>query len=244
MMMISTSLLSASERINSVIKLNRTNTDYVHIDVMDGKFVADTQFKTNEIRAVNMVTKYPMDVHLMVNDPIKYILDLRDMNISYVTFHLEIRRGKEKIIAKIKEMGYKVGIALKPNTDVEKLKPYLKDIDMVLVMSVEPGEGGQVFLDNTVDRVNEVKKMIDDGGYNVKIEVDGGINDKTITKLSNVDMVVVGSYIVGKDNYYRQIETLRKAVLDKGKVMLYKVLFGVEVICFVLLFLFVWELFN
>ena len=245
-MMISTSILNAKDRVESVLKLNRTNTSYVHIDVMDGKFVEDIQFKINEINAINMVTKYPMDIHLMVNDPIKYILELKNMNIGYITFHLEIRRGKEKIIAKIRDMGYKVGISIKPDTDISKLEPYLKDIDMILVMSVEPGKGGQEFLDSTVERVNQVKKMIDDGGYNIKIEVDGGINDTTITKLSNVDIAVVGSYIINSDDYYSSIQKLLKNNKDNIKVdsnnknkdkLIYKILLGIGIIPYLFLIL-------
>lgn len=208
-MEISTSILGSKNRIEDIIKLNRTNTSYIHIDVMDGKFVSDIQFKINEISAVNRVTKYPMDIHLMVNDPISYIAKLKNMNISYITFHLEIRKSKEKIISKIKEMGYKVGLSIKPNTDIEKLKPYLKDIDLILIMSVEPGRGGQKFLDGTIDRIKEVKKLIDEGGYDIKIEVDGGINDETITKLDGVDIAVVGSYIIKGDNYYNRLEKIR-----------------------------------
>ena len=215
-MKIATSILNSSDRIESVINLSRTNTSYIHIDVMDGKFVSDEQFSIKEIRAVNLVTKYPLDVHLMVNDPIKYIEELNDLNISYITFHLEVKKDKKKIISKIKEMGYKVGISIKPDTDIEELVPYLKDIDMVLVMSVEPGRGGQKFLNGTVKRVKALKKMIVDGGYSIEIEVDGGINDTTITKLDDVDIAVVGSYIVKSDNYYRQIEKLLDVVDKKN----------------------------
>ena len=209
-MEISTSILNSSERVESVIKLNRTNTSYIHVDVMDGKFVEDTQFSIKEIGAINRVSKYPMDVHLMVNDPIKYIEQLGDMNISYITFHLEIKKDKNKIISKIREMGYKVGISIKPDTDINELLLYLSDVDMVLLMSVEPGRGGQKFLNGTVSRIKELKKIINDSGYKIKIEVDGGINDKTITKLAGVDIAVVGSYIVKSDNYYRQVKNLLK----------------------------------
>jgi len=207
-MMIATSILNSKDRINSVLKLNRTNTSYVHIDVMDGKFVSDTQFSLNEITAVNRVSKYPMDVHLMVNDPISYIVKLRNMNISYITFHLEIRKNKDKIIKLIKDMGYKVGISIKPGTDIEKLRPYLDDIDMILVMSVEPGCGGQKFIDSTLDRVKEVKKLIKESKRDIKIEVDGGINGENISKLSDVDIAVVGTYIINSNNYYDVIEKL------------------------------------
>ena len=238
-MMISTSILNARDRVDSVLNLNRTNTNYIHVDVMDGKFVDDIQFKINEINAVNMVTKYPMDIHLMVNDPIKYILELKDMNIEYITFHLEIRRSKEKIISKIKEAGYKVGISIKPDTDISKLEPYLKDIDMVLVMSVEPGRGGQEFIEDTINRVKEVKKLIDENGYDIKIEVDGGINDNNISKVRDADIVVVGSYIINSDNYYMSINRLLKsAKKSSNNMLLYKVLLGIGIVPFILLLLY------
>jgi ribulose-phosphate 3-epimerase len=250
-MKVSTSILNSNNRIDDVLKLNRTNTSYIHIDVMDGEFVDDIQFKINEIKAVNRVTRHPMDVHLMANDPIKYIMELGDMNIDYITFHLEIRRNKEKIISKIKEMGYKVGISINPNTDIEKIEPYLKDIDLVLIMSVEPGRGGQEFLDSTIDKINKLRKMIDDNKYNCLIEVDGGINDKTISLVNNVDIAVVGSYIIKSDNYYLSIEKLLK-LASKGnksisgndnvncinkKILIYKILLGIGLTPFILLLL-------
>lgn len=207
-MKIATSILNSSDRIESVIELNRTNTSYIHIDVMDGKFVDDTQFSVKEINAINLVTKYPMDVHLMVNDPSLYIEELGNMNIRYITFHLEIKKDISKIISKVKALGYKVGLSIKPNTDIEDLRPYLKDIDLVLIMSVEPGKGGQKFLNGTAKKIKELRKIIDREGYNVEIEVDGGINDVTITKLVGVDIAAVGSYIVKSDNYYRSINFL------------------------------------
>lgn len=217
MMEISTSILNSNNRVESVMELNRTNTSYIHIDVMDGKFVSDTQFSVKEIVAINRITKYPMDVHLMVNDPLMYINELQNMNISYITFHLEMKKDIKKIIDKIKNLGYKVGISIKPGTDINELVPYLKDIDMVLIMSVEPGLGGQKFLNGTVNRINELKKIIDKDGYNIKIEVDGGINDITIKKLECVDIVVVGSYIVKSDNYYNRINSLLESFNNRGK---------------------------
>ena len=124
-MMISASILNASDRIKSVIDLNRTKISYIHIDVMDGNFVADTQFSVKEIGAINKVTKYPMDVHLMVDNPLDYIKDLGDMNIEFITIHLEINKNIDGIISKIKELGYKVGLSIKPNTSVKELEKYL-----------------------------------------------------------------------------------------------------------------------
>ena len=207
-MMISASILNADDRIDSVVKLNRTNISYIHVDVMDGKFVDDVQFNINEIKAVDRVSKYKLDVHLMVKDPIKYIEELSNMNIGFVTFHLEVKKSIKKIISKIKENGYGVGISINPDTDIDEVVPYLNDIDMVLVMSVEPGKGGQKFIEKTVSKVNKLKKIIDANDCNVKIEVDGGINDSTISKLNNVDIAVVGSYIIKSDNYYKRVNGL------------------------------------
>ena len=209
-MEISTSILNADDRIEAIVKLNRTNHSYVHVDVMDGNFVSDTQFNVNEIRAVNVVSNYPLDVHLMVDDPMKYINKLDDLNIKYITFHVEIKKNVSKIISKIKELGYGVGLSIKPDTDIEELVPYINDIDMILVMSVEPGKGGQKFIDKTIDRIKKIKKIIDKNKYNIKIEVDGGIDDKSITMLDGVDIAVVGSYIIKSDNYSSRINKLLK----------------------------------
>ena len=210
MMKIAASILDCKDRINSVIELIRTNISYIHIDVMDGKFVPSIQFDNmGEIRGINLVTKYPMDVHLMMDNPISYIKELGNMNIEFITIHLEIDKDKKEIFKRIKELGYKVGLSIKPNTNVKDIEPYLDDIDMVLVMSVEPGLGGQSFMEGTVDRIKELKELI--GNRNILIEVDGGINNETITKIKDVDIVVEGSYISKSDNYYRCVEELLSA---------------------------------
>ncbi len=208
-MKISTSILNAKNRIESIVKLNRTNTSYIHVDVMDGKFVKDTQFnKIKEISSLNIVSTYPLDIHLMVENPIKYIKELSNMNIEYITFHIEVDKDINKIISSIKDLGYKVGLAIKPNTDINKLKKYLDAIDLILVMSVEPGKGGQPFLDTTPNRIKEIKELIKD--KNILIEVDGGINEDTINMIKDIDIAVAGSYIINSDNYYRKIEKLLK----------------------------------
>lgn len=212
-MKIAASILDCKDRINSVIELNRTNISYVHIDVMDGKFVPSVHFDNiGEIRGINLVSKYPMDVHLMMDNPIEYIKELGNMNIEFITIHLEIDKDKKEIFKSIKDLGYKVGLSIKPNTNVKDIEPYLDDIDMVLVMSVEPGLGGQSFIESTVDRIKELKELI--GSRNILIEVDGGINSETITKLEDVDIAVVGSYIMKSDNYYRRVQELLETKID------------------------------
>lgn len=249
-MKIAASILDCKDRINGVLELNRTNISYIHIDVMDGKFVPSIQFDNmGEIRGINLVTKYPMDVHLMMDNPISYIKELGNMNIEFITIHLEIDKDVKEIFKSIRDLGYKVGLSIKPNTNIKDIEPYLDDIDMVLVMSVEPGLGGQSFIEGTVERIKELKELI--GNRNILIEVDGGINNETITKIKDVDIAVVGSYISKSDNYYKSVEELlnssniireeiKEESLDinkiKKKQILYRILLGIGVLPFVLLF--------
>lgn len=208
-MKISTSILNAENRIECVKKLNNTDTDYIHIDVMDGKFVSDTQFNNSkEINAINIISKYKLDIHLMVENPIEYIEQFNNMNIEYITFHLEVKKNINEIISKIKDKGYKIGLSIKPNTNIKELIPYLKNIDLILVMSVEPGKGGQEFLSNTIERINKIKELITKNNNDIQIEVDGGINDKNIYQLENIDIAVVGSYIIKSNDYSNQIKKL------------------------------------
>ena len=246
-MKISTSILNAENRLECVKKLNRTNTSYIHIDVMDGKFVPNTQFNNiREISAINIISKYKLDIHLMVENPIEYIEQFNNMNIECITFHIEVEKDIKEIISKIKTKGYKAGLSIKPNTNIDELVPYLKDIDLILVMSVEPGKGGQEFLQNTTERINKVKKLITKENDDIQIEVDGGINDETITLLENVDIAVVGSYIIKSDNYYQTIEKLLKIHKNNSsvtsddtkynpkKIIIYKILLGVGIFPFIL----------
>lgn len=217
MVKIAASVLDCKSRIEGVLDLNKTNISYVHIDVMDGKFVPNVQFEDmGEVSGINLVTKYPMDVHLMVDDPDYYIKHLKDMNIEFITIHLEIDKDKRELFKSIRKLGYKVGLSIKPNTKVKEIEPYLDEIDLVLVMSVEPGLGGQKFMDSTIDRVKDLRELILKSGRDILIEVDGGVNRENITKLDMADVVVVGSYITKSDNYYEQVEKLLSDC-DSGK---------------------------
>ena len=208
-MKLSTSILSSEDRIKSVLELNHTKTSYIHIDVMDGKFVSNVQFDTFEkVHSVSLVTQKPLDIHLMVDNPIEYIIQYKDMNIEFISFHIEIKKNIKDVIDKIHEFGYKACIAIKPDTDIMKLEKYLDDFDMILVMSVEPGRGGQKFISSTVDKIKDVKKLI--GDRDILVEVDGGINDETIGLVQDVDIVVSGSYIINSDNYYVKVDNLLK----------------------------------
>lgn len=203
-MKISTSILSSNNKIESIIKLNNTTTDYIHFDVMDNKFVPNKAFSINEIKEYAKVCNKKIDIHFMVEKPIEYLKQLNDIKFNNITFHIEIE-DVSKNIALIKKLNTKIGLAIKPNTDLNLLDKYLDDIDLILVMSVEPGFGGQKFIDNTINRIKEIRKKIKD--RNILIEVDGGINDQTI-KLVDADIVVAGSFITNYKDYQKQINLL------------------------------------
>ena len=205
-MEISLSILSCSSIEDAINKVNNTNTDYLHLDVMDGIFVPNTSYSIEEIKYIINNSNKKIDAHFMVNDPIKYLNELKEYNLEYFTFHIELDNVKY-LINKVKENNYKVGLSIKPNTDINILKEYLDDIDLILVMSVEPGMGGQTFISSTVDRISEIKNLI--GNRNIKIAVDGGINNNTIKLINYADIAVVGSYITSSTNYQEKIDILR-----------------------------------
>ena len=208
----SISILSSKNRLEYINELNYTDCDYIHVDVMDGKFVPDTQFSLNETKAVNYVSNKLLDIHLMVDNPINYINNYKGYNIEYITFHIECGKDMDKIINKIHKMGYKVGISIKPKTDIKEIEEYLSKIDLVLVMSVEPGKGGQKFIKDTTKRVKYLRKIINDNKYDVKISVDGGINNETVKLVSDADMVVIGSYLLNGNNRYEYKRYLKKVI--------------------------------
>ena len=205
-MEVSTSFLSNKDYKKTILELNETNTDYIHFDVMDGKFVDNKNLSVKELTTYLDLSTKKNDIHFMVNDPLKYIEKIYLYNIDYVTVHYEIK-NLDKVIDKIKEYGLKVGISLKPSTDVKEVYKYLGRINMVLIMSVEPGKSGQTFIEGSIDKVNELKEEIIKRNLTTKIEIDGGINDSNIDRLSNVDIVVSASYIL---NDYNNINKIKK----------------------------------
>jgi len=206
MIKISTSILSAKNRLESIEKLNKTNIEFLHIDVMDGKFVPNYQFPIEEINEITKYSKKPLDIHLMVEDPETYVKNIKNNNIEYITIHLEIKKNIDYLIELIKSYNYKVGISIKPNTNIKEIEKYLNKINMVLIMSVEPGFGGQKFLNNTNEKIKILKEMKKD----ITIEVDGGINNETINNIKNIaDIAVVGSYITNNNNYQEAINNLK-----------------------------------
>ena len=206
-MKISVSILNAKNKKETIKILNNTDISYFHIDVMDGYFVSQTSIPVEETIELSRVSEKKLDIHLMHSSPLTYIDQIKDIkNIEYRTMHLEIEDNIKNILNKIREYGFKSGISIKPNTDINKLIPYLNDIDLILIMTVEPGLGGQPFLENSPTRIKEIKKLVKD--KNILLEVDGGINDKTIKLLKDVDIAVVGSYITTSDNMIEKVKTL------------------------------------
>ena len=199
-MKISASFLTI-DNIDNVNKLVNCDIDYLHLDIMDGIFVDNK----NEVLDVPHIK--PLDIHLMVSDVYKYIDKYKTLNPLYITFHYETGADILSVINYIKKFNIKVGLSIKPSTKVEEIIPYLPYLDLVLVMSVEPGKGGQSFIMNSIDKIKKLKEL--KGDY--VIEVDGGINDSTIKYVNNADIVVVGSYITS-GNYEERIKNLKEKI--------------------------------
>lgn len=205
---ISTSILSAKDRIECIKKLNNTTTDYIHIDVMDGLFVPNYQLPINEVNELGKISTKSFDIHLMMEDPEAFIENLSITNIDSITFHVEIDKEKNitDIINIIRRHGWKTGLAINPKTNIDALDKYIDIIDKVIIMSVEPGYGGQKFIESTIGKINDLRRI----KPNILIEVDGGINDETIEKIKdNTDIAVVGSYIINSNNYEKTINELK-----------------------------------
>ena len=209
-MKISVSFLKSKYDLNETInKIENTDADYIHVDVMDGIFVANTANSFKDIFDVLNNASKPLDVHLMVDNPIDYIMDFKRLNPKFITIHKEINRNIDDLIDLIHSYNIGVGLSIKPNTKVDEIIPYLKKVDNVLIMSVEPGRGGQKFMENVLSKVDELVKLRNGNNYGYYISIDGGINNETIELAKNVDIAISGSYICESDNYQSRINSLR-----------------------------------
>ena len=184
-MKVSASFLSSRDLVKDLKALDLTDVDYIHLDIMDGKFVDNKTMPYSELKNIYKYTSKRLDVHLMVEDPERYIPLYAALNTEYITFHVEVESDIMQCLKMIKQYSIKTGLSIKPGTDVSELVPYLPYIDMVLVMSVEPGKGGQPFLDNAQERIEEVRDLLDSYNIPAVINVDGGINNKTRNNRSN-----------------------------------------------------------
>lgn len=204
--MISASFLSIKDNIKDNLKiLDKTSISMLHVDIMDGMFVPNKTWNIKEIQNLLDNTFKPKDVHLMVQDIKKYVDDFQLINPEYITFHYEAVDNIKETINYIKSLNIKVGLSIKPNTNVDEIIPFLNDVDLVLVMSVEPGMGGQKFIESSVDKINYLYELRRENNYHYVIEVDGGINDKTSKLCNKADILVIGSFITN-GNYQEQID--------------------------------------
>lgn len=208
-MKVSVSFLSSKDVVGDLVKLNETDVDYIHVDIMDGKFVKNKTMPFSEMKNIYKYTSKRLDVHLMVDDPAAYIPLYAGLNTEYITFHVEVDKNIEECLKLIRSYSIKAGLSIKPNTKVSELVPYLPLIDMILVMSVEPGEGGQSFIEETQVKIEEVRALLNAYQSNAIISVDGGINDKTKNYCEKADVLAVGSYVICSDNFQEKISSLR-----------------------------------
>lgn len=203
MMILSPSLLSVDfgHIADEIEMIDKAGAQYVHLDVMDGAFVPNISFGAPVIKGIRNTTDRVFDVHLMIEEPARYLNDFKDAGADIVTVHAESCRHLHSTIMQIKALGMKAGVALNPATPVSVLDYILQDIDMVLVMSVNPGFGGQSFIPSSLDKIREVKKLIDDRELNVDIEVDGGVKLENLKEVlaAGANVIVAGSAIFKGD---------------------------------------------
>jgi ribulose-phosphate 3-epimerase len=212
--LISPSLLAADfTNLESEIKMiNRSEADWLHLDIMDGVFVPNISFGFPVIKAVKKVAAKPLDVHLMIIDPDRYLTRFSEAGANNLTVQYEACTHLHRTVTEIRKLEMKAGVALNPHTPVSLLKNILPYIDMVLIMTVNPGFGGQLFIRESYNKISELRKMIDSGGYNVLIEVDGGIDTANASKLieSGVNVLVAGNSIFGSADPEATIRKLKR----------------------------------
>lgn len=212
--MVSPSLLAADfvNLYKDIDMINRSEADWLHLDVMDGVFVPNISFGFPVIEAVSKVCHKPLDVHLMITRPERYIDQTARVGAMMMNVHYEACVHLERTIYAIHDKGMKAGVTLNPSTPVCMLEDVIKAVDMVLLMGVNPGFGGQKFIENTIDKVKRLRRMIDDSGSHALIEVDGGVQEETAPRLVNagVDVLVSGSYVFKAANPLAVISSLKR----------------------------------
>ncbi len=207
-MLISTSFLSSTNPAKDLKKLNDTDTDFIHVDVMDGIFVKGRTMPFKEMKKIYKYTSKRLDIHLMVEEPSKLIKKYATLNVEYITIHVESENVEDNLKL-IRNYAIKSGIAINPETKVSELVPYLPLVDMILVMSVEPGKGGQAFLPKTKAKIKEITKLLKEYKSKALISVDGGINNETKANCDGANVLVAGTYIISDVDFQERIDKLR-----------------------------------
>ena len=192
-------------------KIDKSNADWFHLDVMDGLFVPNISFGMPIVKSIRKMTKKPLDVHLMIVEPERYIDKFIEIGSDILTVHVEATSKMDNIIDKINHSGIKSGIAINPDTPISKIDDYISRVDLICLMGVHAGFGGQKFIKKTFNRLEELKNLINSKNSSTLIEIDGGVNENNSEKLKNLgaDVLVAGSYVFNSSNYNAAIDLIK-----------------------------------
>ena len=210
-MKISASFLGTKNIAKTLMDLNITDVDYIHVDIMDGKYVKNKTISFHELSNITYYTRKRLDVHLMVLNPLKVIDSYATLNVEYLTFHINIQDNLEHIFKRCRDYGIKIGLAINPDDDVSIVYPYLDKIDLVLLMSVNPGLPGQEFIKETIKKIKPLKEEINKRNVNVLLSMDGGITLDNVKEIQDIDILVSGSTITNSSNFQETINKLRSS---------------------------------